>query len=554
MTRADPRLTGAEVLAASALTWIAGLIAISYLTGRAGLAIAPASSAVAAAAGAVAIGRLLTGQAHWRSVDVCLYVFVVITVLAYLLRLAWPTLLPLGRGPDLAHHLLLIDYLERHDQLAHGVEAAGHLGEMAQYTPGLHLLAVIVGALARTDGFHALYPVVSLSVALKVGFFLLILMRILRESRVRVPLSVGGVLLVAATSTYSIGSFTHDSFLAQVVGELFAVALWWAVLVWDRESSRSAVAIFAIAGIATVLTWPVWIGPPVLTLLVSLLMRSDRTVRLRLAHGALALVPPTVVAAIHAIGRSSWVSIVGTSGAVQRPTLGMLGWWLLVLALVGLTVAARDRRHRTLIVFTAAILAQTVALLLVATASGATTPYMAIKMTYLVVYPGIVAAIIALDAALQAVVSWAGDAVAPRARVEWMAAWAMVAALAVLAGRTMMLVAKPSPVVSEQLWAAGRWARDNVPPHCVDYLVGNEGTAYWLHLAVLGNSRATSRSADDNTFLTQPSFARWIVSGGVPYAIANLNILPDEIRRDVEVLQQFGSIGVIARRVGGVCP
>jgi len=552
MTRADAPLTGAEVLAGSALTCIAGLIAISYLTGRAGLEIAPVSSALAAGAGAVAIGRVLTGQAHWRSIDVCLYLGVVITVLAYLLRLAWPTLLPLGSGPDLAHHLLLIDYLERHDQLVHGAEAAGHLGEMAQYTPGLHLLAVIVGALTRTDGFHALYPVVSLSVALKVGFFVLILLRFLRESRVRVPLALGGVLLVAATSTYSIGSFTHDSFLAQVVGELFAVALWWAVLVWDQQPSRSAVAIFAIAGIATILTWPVWIGPPVLTLLVLLLTRSDRTVRLRLAHGALALAPPTVVAVIHAIGRSSWVSIVGTSGAVQQPSLAMLGWWLLVLALVGLTVAARDRRHRTLIVFSAAILAQTVALLLVAKASGATTPYMAIKMTYLGVYPGIVAAIIALHAALQSVVTWAGDAAAPRARVEWIA-WAMVAALAFLAGRTLMLVAKPSPVVSEQLWAAGRWARDNVPPHCVDYLVGNEGTAYWLHLAVLGNSRATSRTADDNTFLTQPSFARWIISGGVPYAIANLNILPDEIRRDVDVLQQFGSIGVIARRVGGGC-
>ena len=95
MTRADAPLTGAEVLAGSALTCIAGLIAISYLTGRAGLQIAPVSSALAAGAGAVAIGRVLTGQAHWRSVDVCLYLGVVIIVLAYLLRLAWPTLLPL---------------------------------------------------------------------------------------------------------------------------------------------------------------------------------------------------------------------------------------------------------------------------------------------------------------------------------------------------------------------------------------------------------------------------------------------------------------------------
>ena len=66
------------------------------------------------------------------------------------------------------------------------------------------------------------------------------------------------------------------------------------------------------------------------------------------------------------------------------------------------------------------------------------------------------------------------------------------------------------PVVSNELFAAGLWARTHVPVGCVDYLVGNEYTAYWLHLAVLGNPRISSRTGDDDTFLTQPSMARWL--------------------------------------------
>ncbi len=65
--------------------------------------------------------------------------------MAALLRVAWPSLVPPGRGPDLTHHLLLVDYIEQHHHLVHDRSLDGAMGEMAHYTPGSHLLAVMAG-------------------------------------------------------------------------------------------------------------------------------------------------------------------------------------------------------------------------------------------------------------------------------------------------------------------------------------------------------------------------------------------------------------------------
>ncbi len=52
---------------------------------------------------------------------------------------------------------------------------------------------------------------------------------------------------------------------------------------------------------------------------------------------------------------------------------------------------------------------------------------------------------------------------------------------------------RPVPVVSDDLYAAGKWLRANGGAACADYLVADAETAYWLHLAVLGNPRASER-------------------------------------------------------------
>jgi hypothetical protein len=53
---------------------------------------------------------------------------------------------------------------------------------------------------------------------------------------------------------------------------------------------------------------------------------------------------------------------------------------------------------------------------------------------------------------------------------------------------------------------------------------------------------------DNDTYLTQPSFARWLVDdGGPPYAIARWSVLPVEIRDRVKVLYRVGDAAVISR-------
>ena len=66
--------------------------------------------------------------------------------------------------------------------------------------------------------------------------------------------------------------------------------------------------------------------------------------------------------------------------------------------------------------------------------------------------------------------------------------------------RTLAFAPPVTPVVTEAVSLAGDWARTHVPPACVDYLVGDGYTGYWLHLAVLGNPRAAGRALEADTF------------------------------------------------------
>jgi hypothetical protein len=547
------QVTGAELLALTAIAAAAALIVWPYVLDRLGAPLLPSISAMAAGAAAAVVVFAFYDQAKRAPVDMTLFAASFTAMAGYLLWLAWPDLLPTGSGPDLTHHLLLIDYIEQQGHLVRDVEAGALLGEMAHYTPGLHLTTVIAAAIARTDGFHALYPVIVFTVALKLGFVSLILLRLFSGAPMRAPLAAAGVLLVFAIPAFSVASFRHDSFFAQVVSELFAIALWWTLIVWDKRPTLSMMSVFAIAAMAAFLTWPVWLGPPVLSLLILTATRRDLERPAKLAHLVTAFAPLVVVAALHAIGRTGWVSIVATSGAVAQPSVAAVGWWFAALASGGFIVASVSRQFRAVVVFSGAIALQAFVLWLVASRAGAETPYMAIKMTYLAIYPAIASAILAVSTL------WNLWSRVPRlqrlpTRAVQGVAWIVVVGIALLVTRQLANRPAPSPVVSNDLWRAGNWARDNLPADCVDYLVASDYTAYWLHLAVLGNSRSAARTADDDTFLTQPSMARWLMPAGMTYAVADLSILPTEIRREVDVLQQFGNAAVITRRGPSSCP
>src|SRR5438093_12751756 len=69
---------------------------------------------------------------------------------------------------------------------------------------------------------------------------------------------------------------------------------------------------------------------------------------------------------------------------------------------------------------------------------------------------------------------------------------------------------RAAPVITKPILRAGIWTREHAPAACVDYLVSNGYTAYWLHLAVLRTPRSTARMDDPDTLGPPKALIRWI--------------------------------------------
>lgn len=534
-------LTSAEAVSATLLSFQAFAIFCAYFTDWVGLTISPAVTLAAALAFSLVTFLRLRRHASRAWADLGGYVAIVAAAGASLLWLQWPDLLLPGGGDDLTHHLQLVDYIDRHWRLVHDPPIEAYLGEMVHYTPGSHLLASLAGRWTGSDGFHAVYTVLVVSTALKVGLVFLIARRSVQAP---LPLALLAPVLLLLPSAFSLESFTRYSYVAQVVSEYFAVSAWWAVVAWNDRPPRLALLVFAVSGAATFLTWPVFAGPPVAALAVTIACRSDVDVRTRTRSLLLATAPIAIVAAIHASGRLGWTRIVKTSADMAVPALGSFSWPFLALAAAGLVIAIARGRARATTLLTAAIAVQAFTLFLLARADGAAVPYMAIKMAYLMIYPLAVCGAITIGMLWSWTARWISGG-----RLEGVAASAAAAVLCLVILRATVPIARQKPTVSEPLYRAGRWARDNVPdPACVDYIVTDVHTAYWLHLAVLGNRRMAARTADDRTFDPREQIIRWINPGGLPYAVADLAAVPKDVLAENEELARFGSAVVIKRR------
>jgi len=478
-----------------------------------------------------------------------LFAAIAIVAFASLLWRARPDFLPTGSGPDLVHHLALIGYIEQHWQLVHDVRLSEYLGEMIDYTPGIHLLAALAGRWLGIDGLHAVFGVVAATVALKAGLVFLIARRFLPDERSRDAFAAAAVLLLLVPYRYSIGSFTEQSYYAQVASELFAVGMWWTIVVWDEAPWDGAAPLFALFGVAAFLVWPVWIGPLLVALAVVAFLHRERPARDRIVHLAIAAAPVLAIAAVHAARHPGGFRMVGTGGFAIWPTPAEVGWWFYVPAAAAILFGASRRQTRTILVLLLAIALQAAALTLTARASGAAAPYLALKMFYLAIYPMAIAMAVLLSAI------WAAATMNMRRMRSPRVAWAIVALIAIAAMRRVIAMPKPPPVVSEDVLVAGEWARRLAPPACIDYLTRDGYTAYWLHLAVFGQPRASGRAMIDETFEPQKALVRWILPGSLPYAITDdFDALPRDVRDNVDVVERFGRAAVVRRRGSAAAP
>ncbi len=568
----------------------ASLIVSAYTLDRVGLAFTPGLMlGIGMAAG---LGTL---AALWRKSTRdagALAAFAVIATGTYgwLLWIARPSLLPLGTGPDLTHHLQLIGYLETHWRLVHDGAIEAYLGEMVYYTPGSHVLASLAGAWSGTSGLQALHPMLSAVVALKAGFVFLIARRLLPASVPRLPIAVIGALSLFASPTFLLGSFLEFSFAAQVVAELFVVCTWWALTVWDQHPTTTPMWIAGTAMAALFLTWPVLIGPPLLLLGLLVLLPRPLPFWRRIGHALIAAGPVLVYGALFIAGRAAWIQLAGTGGKTAWPVPASYGWPFLFVSTAGLLLTTWRQRSWSAGLFAFAVLAQAGSLYWLATRQH-NVPYMALKMFYVLLCAQAVGVAVALGELWRGLQRFlptgsppprggTATATVPSASHQRLAqestrqtslptsrqttrpatlAWLSVVCVALVVARSLAGAPKAlrldiQPAVSRSLALAGEWARAHVPPQCVEYLVGDDETAYWLHLAVLGNPRMSPRTGNNDTYELTPALVRWLTPGGLPYAIADLPALPRDIREELDVIASFDSAAVVKRRGLASCP
>ena len=382
------RLIGAEAGAGAAVAWLASTVIAAYVEDRLGFSIAPLVVLTLSTLAAAFVWLRLRRSSQPDAAALAAFGSIVVATFAWLMWRARPDFLPTGTGSDLAHHLALLSYIERHGRLAHDAGAGAYLGEMIDYTPGAHFLAVFAGRWLRSDALHVVHGTIALTVALKSGIVFLIARRLMPPAVPRIPFSIMAVLLLWLPLAFFVGSFMTESFLSQAVSELFAVALWWVLVVWDEQPNREAMALFALFGVATFLTWPVWIGPLVMLLAALVLMHRELAWRQRLQDLAIALVPVGIVAAIYISFRLVYgLDMVHAVGFAIWPSPRTLGVTFMLVGSLGFLRSLVTGQARSVALLFLAIVLQGAALIVTGLNSGATAPYLSLKMTYLAIYP-----------------------------------------------------------------------------------------------------------------------------------------------------------------------
>jgi len=140
--------------------------------------------------------------------------------------------------------------------------------------------------------------------------------------------------------------------------------------------------------------------------------------------------------------------MVNAVGFAIWPTPHTLGWPFIVLATPGIAWAAFDRRARSAALVLGAIALQGAALVVTGRSTGATAPYLSLKMAYLAIYPLSVAAAVMIARAWRAPLR-------PAALSRY--AWIPVVIVSLAAAGSLASAPPVTPVITEPVWLAGDW-------------------------------------------------------------------------------------------------
>jgi hypothetical protein len=286
----------------------------------------------------------------------------------------------------------------------------------------------------------------------------------------------------------------------------------------------------------------VWIVPPALALATVAVRDDDR--RAPVLWTAAALVPAALFIVVHAIRHRGAGHILTASGAVVAPSLAAFGILFVICASAGAVLAMVTRCGAIVAACTFAVLLEAAGLYALGRATGSASIYLPLKMVFLLVPTAAVLAALTLARVADATVG-------QRAGARWTTAVVPLVAAVLLAGR--IPAHRQHGSITEDALSAGEWAREHVPPACVDYFSRYWLTGYWLHLDVLGNPRESERMHHE-TFEFRDSVGKWIEGRGLPFAfVEDYDSVPRDARVDMAILERFGRAAIVRNRRPAPC-
>lgn len=559
INRNPVELTIAEIIAGSLVFLPATLVLLAYVVDISGWLITPTGILGLLALGVTVVAfRIWQSHARFRvrldGYGLIGFIVVITGLFTYILWLSRPSFLPITQSGDIVHHISLIDFIRQRQSLVHDPSLGKYLVEMTVYPPGSHILAALVTDWLGTTTVRVLHPLLALLVAIKAGIIYNLILRLIPPSRRNQSIAVAGVILLLLPYDYFLRSFTAWYFFAMVTAETFVVAMLWALVILDAELSSEVLAFFTLSGIAVLLTWPGWLPIPLASLTILLFIRRDISFTDRARWVSWATIPIFAIAVFYMLGRTGPTDgLITNEGSVVQPSIQIFGWQLLVLAMIGVAISIWSQRALPILLFSGALAAQTVVLWILAK-NHMSSYYIVYKMFHLSLYPIVLFVAIALDTVWHFLWQMWPSA--------WKAHWQRSAVI-LPALVFMLILRRDLPVYqfspfSEPLFEVGLWTKQHLPNGCVDYLVDNWVTAYWLHINMLGNPRVSQRTgaiANVTDFnARRDSQARWNNPGGLPYVIVgDLDTVPPGIRSNWRILYEAPPSAVAKRSDRSTC-
>ncbi len=555
------QLTIAEVLLLLLVLVPASLLLTAYLLDAAGWPIEPGvvgALSISMPAGALAVlwrARLLR-DVRRDAGELAGFVLTVVGFFVFAMALAAPSFLPRTHSGDTVNHLVLIDFIRLHHTLPHDPRLRYYLGDMATYPPGSHVLGALVASWLGTPGVRVLHAVMAYSVAVNAALVYSMTVRLLPGARAAPVFGLTASLLLLSAFEYVIGPLLRWGFYSQVIAETFALATLWTLLLYDRVRARVFPVMFAVFGIATLLTWVGWLVVPLAAVTAYLALRAGIAAGGKIADWAIAVLPVVVVGLFDTLARRADSGMLTAEGSVLSPSVDAFGLPLLVLGCLGAVLAVRQARARPVLIFLGMVLAQAAVLWMIQTHLRVSSYYATFKTLYLLVYP------LAALAALALATLWS------RLECSWSrlqsprSAWLTLALPVIVVGS--MLWRKPRvdwpSAITQPVYESGLWARVNLPNGCVDYLLSKWPahwvTVEWLQVNVLGNPVESERTRRAAQKFERRRTAQdpWEDPERLPYAIVgNWQELPRRVRERYTILYtSVDGTSAVVQRMGEV--